>query len=53
MTSEAVHFRFEALAVPRDVLNVSFVSDRRHLTYNYSAGLVPFASPSQFCPAGP
>jgi hypothetical protein len=40
MASEAAHFRYEALAVPRDALNVGFVSDRRHLAYNYFTKLL-------------
>jgi hypothetical protein len=40
MASEAAHFSYEALAVPRDALNVGFVSDRRHLAYNYFTKLL-------------
>ena len=31
MSTERAHFRFEALAVPRDAVDVAFFSDRRHL----------------------
>ena len=40
MASEAGYFSYEALAVPRDALNVGFVSDRRHLAYNYFTKLL-------------
>jgi Protein of unknown function (DUF3800) len=37
---EAAHFRYEALAVPREDVNVGFVSDQRHLAYNYFTKLL-------------
>lgn len=40
MAGEAAHFRFEALAVPRDAVNVGFFSERRHLAYNYFTKLL-------------
>src|SRR5438094_8897687 len=40
MSTERAHFRFEALAVPRDAVDVAFFSDRRHLAYNYFTKLL-------------
>jgi hypothetical protein len=40
MASEAAHFRYEALALPGDALNIGFVSVRRHLVYNYFTKLL-------------
>src|SRR5882724_8037447 len=40
MAKEAAQFRYEALAVPRDALNVGIFSDRRHLAYNYFTKLL-------------
>jgi hypothetical protein len=40
MVGEAAHFFFEALAVPRDAVNVAFFSERRHLAYNYFTKLL-------------
>jgi len=40
MASEAAHFCFEALAVPREAVNVAFLSERRHLAYNYFTKLL-------------
>ena len=40
MADEAEHFRFEALVVPRDAVNVGFFSDQRHLAYNYFTKLL-------------
>ncbi len=40
MAREAANFRFEALAVPRDEVNVNFFSERRHLAYNYFTKLL-------------
>jgi hypothetical protein len=40
MANEMEHFRFEALAVPRDAVNVGLFSDRRHLAYNYFTKLL-------------
>jgi len=40
MAGEGAHFSFEALAVPRDALNVGFLSERRHLAYNYFTKLL-------------
>jgi len=37
---EAAHFRYEALAVPREDVNVGLFADRRHLAYNYFTKLV-------------
>ena len=40
MANEKEHFRFEALAVPRDAVDASLFSDRRHLAYNYFTKLL-------------
>lgn len=40
MAIEATHFRFEALAVPRDAVDAAFLSGRRHLAYNYFTKLL-------------
>jgi hypothetical protein len=40
IAGRAEHFRFEALAVPRDAVNVAFFSERRHLAYNYFTKLL-------------
>jgi len=40
MAGQAAHFSFEALAVPRDAVNVGFFSERRHLAYNYFTKLL-------------
>ena len=40
VAEEAAHFRFEALAVPRDAVNVVFFADQRHLAYNYFTKLL-------------
>lgn len=40
LAKESAHFRFEALAVPRNAVNVGFFSDQRHLAYNYFTKLL-------------
>jgi len=40
MAVESAHFCFESLAVPRDAVNAAFLSERRHLAYNYFTKLL-------------